>query len=560
MNIQQHQKYCLFFKYCFLIYFGILFLNYFDSFSGISEKAFAVVSDGNSLSNNERKSNWSITPNYYPIIFRRINEIFPKPNKNPNILNPNILNSNNQRKIIKLSLADIVVLVVANNTEIKNAYLDRIAQRQDLAVAEDKYVPDFTPTLSLSLSDLGRNTITRSALGMNLDAKVVLKIPTGGEFGFSWTGAANTSSGSTINLNNNNSNVNNNLGTNINDNTFTQNLQLTFKQPLLRGAGTTISNASINIARISEQINILGLKNTLTDTITNAIFAYRELIQAQERVKIEQSSLQNATESFKVTQALIDAGRIAPVDIVQNETDIANRKVNLLEAQNELEAKKLALLAILDIDKNANIEAEAIPTVKPTPLDFDNLKKIAFETQPNFLISQLSLERNKIDFLVASDARRWDLSLDARLENRTNVETDVRAGLTLTRQFGDLTINQRFERARVDVKKSENSLKDARSRLEIALQDSIRNVNLSFSRLELSREATKLSERQLDIEQQKRNLGRGADIFQLITLQNQLAVARNTELQSTINYLNALTNLDKLLGTTLQTWQITIEK
>jgi outer membrane protein TolC len=225
-----------------------------------------------------------------------------------------------------------------------------------------------------------------------------------------------------------------------------------------------------------------------------------------------------------------------------------------------LEAKKLALLAILDIEKNTNIEAEAISAVKPTQLDFENLKKIAFETQPNFLISQLNVERTKIDFLVASDARRWDLSLDARLENRTNVETDVRAGLTLTRQLGDLTINQRFERARVDAKKSENTLKDTRSRLEIALQDSIRNVNLSFSRLELARQATKLSERQLDIEQQKRNLGRGADIFQLITLQNQLAVARNTELQSTINYLNALTNLDKLLGTTLQTWQITVEK
>ncbi|MBW4511129.1 MAG: TolC family protein [Scytonematopsis contorta HA4267-MV1] len=545
----QNSKYYILNKYYFISFICIVSINCIDIFAINSRNTLAVVPDVNFFTKDKTKSDWNISPNHYPIIFRPINEISPKPKQNPN----------SPRKATKLSLADIVVLVLANNTEIKNAYLDRIAQKEDLAVAEDKYVPDFTPTLSLSLSDLGRNTITRGALGMNLDAKVVLRIPTGGEFGFSWTGAANTSSGSSINVNNNNI-LNNSLNTNFNDNTFTQNLQLTFKQPLLRGAGTTINNASINIARISEQINILTLKNTLTDTITNAIFAYRELIQAQERVKIEQSSLQNATESLKVTQALIDAGRIAPVDIVQNETDIANRKVNLLEAQNELEAKKLALLAILDIEKSTNIEAEAISAVKPTQLDFENLKKIAFETQANFLISQLNVERTKIDFLVASDARRWDLSLDARLENRTNVETDVRAGLTLTRQLGDLTINQRFERARVDVKKSENTLKDARSRLEIALQDNIRNVNLSFSRLELARQATKLSERQLDIEQQKRSLGRGADIFQLITLQNQLAVARNIELQSTINYLNALTNLDKLLGTTLQTWQITVEK
>jgi outer membrane protein TolC len=69
-----------------------------------------------------------------------------------------------------------------------------------------------------------------------------------------------------------------------------------------------------------------------------------------------------------------------------------------------------------------------------------------------------------------------------------------------------------------------------------------------------------LSERQLEIERQKQRLGRGDGIFELVRLQNELVDARNAELNATIDYLNALTRLDQSLGTTLDTWQVTIEK
>ena len=94
-------------------------------------------------------------PNNYPAIFQLVTPLKDNPKK--------------------LVLRDVVVLLLANNTEIKNAYLDRIIQRGELAVAEDKFRPDFTPTLSVSANKLGDITNTNSSL----DAKVVMKIPTG---------------------------------------------------------------------------------------------------------------------------------------------------------------------------------------------------------------------------------------------------------------------------------------------------------------------------------------------------------------------------------------------
>ncbi len=446
---------------------------------------------------------------------------------------------------VKLSLADIVYLVVENNTEIKNAYLDRIAQRADLAVEEDKFVPDFTPTASVSVNQLGRNGITSGNLDTSVGARVVMRIPTGGEINFGWTGNAETT-----NLDDFSTSV---------DGGFRQNIELSFRQPILKNAGIRINQASIQIARINEKINIENLKSTLINTISEAILAYRELIRAQERVKIEQLSLQNAQESLEITQILINAGRIAPVEIIQNQTAVANRRVSLLSAENELEASRLALLSILDIDNNTNIEAEGIPAVKPTTLDANKLRKIALTNQPDYLEAQLNVEKNQLDLLLAEDNKRWDLSVNASLLGNTNEPTDARVGLSLSRNFGDLTLEQRFERVRVDVLKSENIVKDIRSRLDIELQDRIRNVDLSFSQLQLARQATQLSARQLEIEQEKLKLGRGTGVFELISLQNELAEARNAELDATISYLNALTRLDQLIGTTLQTWQISIE-
>lgn len=443
----------------------------------------------------------------------------------------------------QLTLKDVVFLAIANNTEIKNAYLERIAQKQDLAVAEDKFVPDLTPRLSFSTNRLGEDSLeTTGEVGTNFEVRV----PTGATLDFEWTGNAGSAGSS-------------GLITERNNDFFGQNFNISISQPLFKGAGIRINRASVDIARLNEQSNIVSFKSTLVDTITSAITTYRELFQAQERVKIEQLALQNAQESLKVTQALIAAGRVAQVDIVQNQANIANRRVSLLQAKNQLQSRKAALLQVLDIDKNINIEAETISEVKPVRLNLEKLQQVALANRPNYLLSKISVNTNELNLLLAKDEKRWDLSLNASMSDGVDQQTDARAGVSLSRTIGDLTLNQRYERARVELLQAQNSLEDSRNNLAIELQDRARDVNLSFSQLELARRATQLSQRQLEIEQEKRRLGRGTGIFQLINLQDSLAQARNAELDATIRYLNSLTNLDQFLGTTLQTWQIEIK-
>ena len=444
----------------------------------------------------------------------------------------NGLKNNQQQSLpttraLALQISDIVALVLQNNRTIKNAYLERIAQRQDLAVEEEKFAPDITPSLSTSLGQSGSGAISSVTNQIGLEAK--MKIPTGGELTLGWS-----------------------------DNALRP--KITFNQPLLRGAGVDVNKASIQTARLTEKTNVLGLKSTLTNTITDAILAYRNLLRAQEQLKIEQLSLKSAQELLEINKALIAAGRLAPVEIIQSETAIANRQVSLVTAQNNLESTKLALLQLLDIDKTTNIVAAEVPKVTRVTLDSNKLRQVALFNQPEYLQAQLNLDKAKLDLSQAKNNRRWDLGLNISYDNTTGNNTgDVKAGLTFSKTLGDPAPEQRFQRSRVNLLQTENNLREQLESLEIQITDRIRDVNSSFTQVQLAQQAREYSERQLEIEREKQRLGRGSGVFEIVSLENSLVEARNAELNAIIEYLNALTNLDQSVGTTLDTWQVKIE-
>lgn len=374
-------------------------------------------------------------------------------------------------------------------------------------------------------------------------------MPTGGEFSFGWIGAARN-------------NYTNNFPTDSELASAEQNLQLRFTQPLLRGSGVQLNRASIDIARIREQINIITLKTTLTDTITNIIFAYRRLQQAAERVKIETQFLELAKQRKSEFQTLIEAGRQAPVDILPHEKAIADREGSLLAAENDRQKAIADLLQILDIDRQINILPADNPTPELTLPDLQNIQQIALENNPNYLSSILNREISKLDLLLVEDNQRWNLDFNATYGGISNSTADTNqnftAGIILSREFGDLSLKRDIERSKINLLKAENTLQDSRQNLEIDIQNQIRDINLKLKQVELAKNATELAEQQLDIEQQKLRLGRSFT-REVVRFQDDLIFARNQEISAQIDYLNALTTLQKTLGTTLETWNITIE-
>ncbi|MCX2195111.1 TolC family protein, partial [Pantoea agglomerans] len=123
----------------------------------------------------------------------------------------------------------------------------------------------------------------------------------------------------------------------------------------------------------------------VSHTVTEIAEAYRALQKAAEEAVILQSSLQRAKDLVMVNSALIKAGRMARLDIVQTEAEVAGQQLSLEQAQNAVESARLQLLQLLAIDLSTPLVIEPVSTPVYTDINSDRAIRIARNVQPAFL-------------------------------------------------------------------------------------------------------------------------------------------------------------------------------
>lgn len=449
------------------------------------------------------------------------------------------------------TLADCIRIAVKENKTIRSAYLDRIVQKYDLRVAEDKFFPKML--LSPGVQRSGSSTTSSGATNNStsttagVSAAIVETLPTGA--------AINLAAKHDFNRVGSVPGTSRGYGWNI-----------SLVQPLLKGGGWDVNTASVRAARINEQNNILSLKATIMDTLTSVISAYRSYVQAIKALEISRQSLERGKELVAVNRELIAAGRMAQIDIVQSEADVANREFNLLTSENSLDAARLALNKTLDIDKNSRINPTQEFAIEPIPFTLEEAQRLALANRPDYLSALLGLELSKLNLMLAKNSTLWDMSLTAGygqsyardgLPGTTSNADYWNTGIVLTIPFWDLSIRQGLLNAQISLEKIEMNLVKQRDNLEIEVQDALRNAEMNLRQVKLAQRSRELSVIKFEIESEKLKAGRSTN-FQLVSFQNDLVGAQNSELNSIISYLNALTSLERIVGKTLDKWGITI--
>ncbi|OLP15728.1 hypothetical protein BST81_24730 [Leptolyngbya sp. 'hensonii'] len=450
---------------------------------------------------------------------------------------------------LPLQLGDAVVLVLQNNKTLKNAYLQRLLDRRDLEVAEGIFNPIFEPRIEARYDRLEiGGVVTEAGQG---DARIgaTMLLPTGAQFSIT-IGATRSLRDESLNPT---------------LDTLRQDLQVSLVQPLLRGFGADVTLAPINLARIQEQANRLLLKATLISTITTAIQTYRTLLEAQEQWIIQQQALKRAGDNLAYVQALVEAGRRARVDTLQGEADLARQQLQLKDAEGRLAAARLNLLQILGIDQKLTpVAIEPAALRQPIMAEADRLLPVALANNPDYLQSLLQIEAAKINLLLAQNNSEWNLNLVGTLGNNFNNVTannnTTTVALVLTRQFGNLALDQAVERSRIQLQQSENRRAETLENLTVTVRNRSRDVNLSLQQVENARRVRELAEQTVTVQRERLQLGgRGVSVKDVLDFEDRLVQAKNDELAAIIRYLNAVTLLEQTIGTTLNTWNIRVE-
>lgn len=446
-------------------------------------------------------------------------------------------------QVVDLGLTDAVFLGLRDNRAISSAFLQRIAQKFDLRVAEDQ----FTPKLLLSGRYLMGHNQDNRYRNNALSPNTTLLSEWGTRFSLSWA-----------------------LINQADRNGHYQSNGLTFNvtQPLLRDAGPDVTTAPVRLARLAEQANQLSLKSTVSQTVTQIAVAYRELLRAQERLRIARDALTRSQQLMEVNKALIAAGRMAEFEIVQTEANAATQELGVEEAANQLDASRRELLQLLAVDLNTQVRASDALEGKRVDLNAAQALRVALENQPDYLMQVISSEQAAINLLVAKNQRLWDISLvggASQLRDRVlgdqsgniNRQWDQYGGVQVNIPIGDLRPRQGEIRAEVDVRDKTTRLTEMQQRLERDVGNAVRDIGTRWRQYEIAQRARGLSLHKLEIERDKLKVGRSSN-FQVLSFETDLRNAENAQLNALIAYLNAQTLLDEKLGMTLESWDIAL--
>jgi outer membrane protein len=432
-------------------------------------------------------------------------------------------------KTVQLTLAEVIKLVLQGNRDLKNATLDRMVQRQELKEAESKFSPKITPSFSLGITrpfNTDSGTVSRE---VQVSANLLTRI------GSQLTLTVNPFSA--------------------------QKLELSIAQPLLRGAGRVVNEASVKNAHFTEKQNVLTLQQGIIDKLTETIAAYRTLIKTQEAVRIQTLALNSKQKQLEFTKILVEAGRKAKVELVETQKSLADTEQSLGAARNSFAQANSDLLKLIESKQPLNItvpqpdinalDNTVLPKIVRSP---EELITLAYQKRLDYQQAKIAIDTEKLNQRIALNNQLWNLDLQANTS--LGESSQASASLVLKKTFGDRSVKTEILRHRVGILKNENRLAQLTDNIHREVTDRLRDINSSLMQVKTAQQAREFAEQQLKISQDRfKQRGGKTTLFEIIQKQDDLVAAQNNELNAKIDYLNSITNLEKVVGLTLDTWQ-----
>lgn len=121
-----------------------------------------------------------------------------------------------------------------------------------------------------------------------------------------------------------------------------------------------------------------------------------------------------------------------------------------------------------------------------------------------------------------------------------------------------MTIPRRADlAATTSLRTAELYYEDLTAAAEAQIRDAVQTADSAWRQLEAARRARDLAEQALSLQQEKLRVGRASN-FEVLSFQSDLRAADIQELSARIAYLNTLTALDQQIGSTLETWRISL--
>ena len=371
---------------------------------------------------------------------------------------------------------------------------------------------------------------------------------------------------------------------------FNSTLKLQFTQPLLRNGWRFANRAPLVIARRVLQQSQANFEAQVSDTVLQVVTQYWAVVQARGDLEVERKSLELADVSYQRDKRALELGALPPLDIYRSESEVASRRVQMIQGEYALKRTEDALRLTIGADPDPYFRALDLElTEKPDPegemrsIDAATALQQAQAQRPEFLAARYALENDDTGIRLARNHLKPDLSLTGFYQSNglggnefslTTGQLISQGGLgsSFNQLFGfgfpgygatlalNLPIKNRAAQADlgsalVSRHRDMYSAQQVQEQVMLDVSNSIHQLELAKLTLAAGKTALDLAQKELTAEQRKYELG-ARTIFFLLDAQTKLAQAESSLLQAQITYQIAVAAVDHATGGLLQPYHI----
>ena len=132
------------------------------------------------------------------------------------------------------------------------------------------------------------------------------------------------------------------------------------------------------------------------------------------------------------------------------------------------------------------------------------------------------------------------------------------AGLVLSFPIGNRSAVSQYNKRQLEARNAEATLQSVRKQIIVGVREAVRRVQTDFKRIETTRSARIMAEKQLQAERERLNVGLSTTRF-VLDFQRDLATAQGNELRAMADYNKSLSNLARQKATTLERYRIELQ-
>lgn len=482
---------------------------------------------------------------------------------------------------LRLGLRDAVVLTLENNSLVrvqetqvessKFTLLGAHAPFDPVVTSTDNFISTISPPYSI-LQGTGSSNVNFKSTTKNLQFNYSQTFETGTNVQTSFASSINSSNSSFFLFNPYTSST----------------LQFQFTQPLLKNGWLFANRAPLIIARRSVQQSRASFAAEVNNNILQAVGQYWAVVEARGNLDVAQASMDAAETTYKRDKRALELGALPPLDIYRSESQVASRRVQVIQSEYAVKEAEDALRLTIGADQDPYFQALDLElTEKPEPegelrtIDAGTALQQALTKRPEFDAARAALAIDQTRLRLAHNHLLPELDLQGQYSSNglggttgLNGSGQPISSSWVSQMFGfgyptyyaqlslSLPIKNRAAKAEMGsalVSRRSDLYNERQIREQVVLDVSNAVHQLEQAKLSIAagKEALDLANKTMAAEQRKYDLG-SETIFFVLEAQTELASAQLGLLQAEVNYQLAVAGVDHATGEMLEPYHVQI--